>query len=154
MRKLTCEYDQMRRCSLTLKFRGWKWYFVVAILWSYHCCWIVWRWNAFYSGGEAPSQKMGLVCFVLFLSCRFCTLDADWFLAPCLSAHHMLGQWTGISVDERFATLIWRINAYAYAFAIFLPCGVHQFSLVCLYFIDNFTSKNFWFQHAFVVSSV
>ena len=105
-------------------------------------------------GGTESKNGLGLFCFVLFSSCRFCTLDANWFLAPCLSAHHMLGQWTGISVDERFATLIWRINAYAYAFAIFLPCGVHQFSLVCLYFIDNFTSKNFWFQHAFVVSSV
>ena len=35
--------------------------------------------------------------------------------------------------------------------AIFLPCGVHQFSLVCLYFIGNFRPKNFWFRHACVV---
>ena len=37
---------------------------------------------------------------------------------------------------------------------LFLPCGVHEFSLVCLYFIGNFTPKNFWFRHAFVISSV
>ena len=37
---------------------------------------------------------------------------------------------------------------------IFLPRRVHQFSLVCLYFIGNFTTNNFWFRHAFVVSSV
>ena len=34
----------------------------------------------------------------------------------------------------------------------FLPCGVHQFSLLCLYFIGNFRPKNFWFRHACVVS--
>ena len=48
-----------------------------------------------------------VVIVVVFLVCRFCTLDADWFAAPLLSAHHMLGQWTGTSVDERFGTLIW-----------------------------------------------
>ena len=39
--------------------------------------------------------------------------SGHWFAAPLLSAHHMLGQWTGTSVDERFGTLIWLINAYA-----------------------------------------
>ena len=43
----------------------------------------------YYSGREAPSLKIGLVCFcffvcvfcVFFFSFRFCTLDADWFAA-------------------------------------------------------------------------
>ena len=43
--------------------------------------------------------------------CRFFDLpilhSGHWFAAPLLSAHHMLGQWTGTSVDERFGTLIW-----------------------------------------------
>ena len=64
-------------------------------------------------GPKAPSLKMQTALFFSSWCCRFCTLDADWFAAPLLSAHHKLGQWTGTSGDERFGTLIWLINAYA-----------------------------------------
>ena len=57
-------------------------------------------------GRKAPSHKMGSVCLFVCLFvfvCRFCTLDADWFAALLLSAHHMLGQRIGTSVDlERY----------------------------------------------------
>ena len=43
-------------------------------------------------GPKAPSHKMGFIVFSSSSCCRFCTLNADWFTAPLLTVHHMLGQ--------------------------------------------------------------
>ena len=64
-----------------------------------------------------------------FLLGRVCTLDVHWFAAPFLSAHYIIGQWTGTHMTYK------RIRVMPY----FLPCGVHQLRLLCLYFIVNFT---------------
>ena len=45
--------------------------------------------------------------------------------------------------QNKWRRAIWNINAYAYKCHIFSPCGVNQFSLVCLYFIANFRPKHF-----------
>ena len=62
-----------------------------------------WIFQPFYSGWRRRVIKW--VSFFCFSSCcRFCTLNADWFATPLLTVHHMLGQWTRLSGDERFGT--------------------------------------------------
>ena len=84
--------------------------------------------------------------------CRFCTLDADWFATPLLSAHHMLGQWTWTIVDERFGTLM------TYKCIRLMPyfCHAEYTNLVWfVYILLAILRRNFFgFRHAFVVSSV
>ena len=73
---------------------------------------------------------MGLVfclfCFSSFADFALLTLIGSRHLE--LTVHHMLGQWTRLSGDERFG-----INAYAQCH-IFSPCGVgmktHPFGVI------------------------
>ena len=110
----------------------------------------------YYSGRKAPSLKMLTVFFLVVFVVVFLVLPilhfGRWLVsgtfAVCSSYVRPVNR-------NKWRRAIWnahmtykRIRLMPY----FLPCGVHQFSLVCLYFTGNFRPKNFWFRHAYVVS--
>ena len=82
------------------------------------CCWWLFSLHN-YSGRRRRVLKWTPFFFVV-LVCRFCTLDPDWFAAPLLSAHHMLGQWTGTSSDKWFG-MLGLTTEYRATFHIVLP---------------------------------
>ena len=97
-------------------------------------------------GGTELKSWLGLfafflLLFLLFSSCRFCTLDADWFAARLLSAASHVRPVN----RNKCRRAIWNAHM-VYERIRLMSCFYH--------FIGNFTPKNFWFRHAFVVSSV